>query len=271
MIIDGRAIAKDVVARVKEHTKQLSFVPKLGVVTCAPGVETKQYLELKTTKAKAVGIELVVLELPSEATTTDCIEATKRLAHDCHGILVQLPLPSHIDRDAVLSAVPNDKDADGFSYLSHNQTVLPPVVGAIEKILHQYNLTFTDKHVVVVGDGRLVGQPAYRYATERATKVTLLKEDSTDYNQILRDADVLISGVGQPHFITKDMVKEGVMVFDAGASEDGGVVVGDVHPEVANKASLFTPVPGGVGPITVAVLLSNVLTLCTNRTSLDKQ
>jgi methylenetetrahydrofolate dehydrogenase (NADP+)/methenyltetrahydrofolate cyclohydrolase len=261
MIVDGRAIAEKILSSVATQTADATYVPKLGIITCAPNAETKQYLDLKQRKAKAVGIELVVLELPLEATTADCVAATKRLAQTSHGVVVQLPLPEHIDRETVLAAVPVEQDPDGFAYGRDEHAVLPPVAGAIDYIVKEAGLSLVGKRVVVLGEGRLVGQPCAKYATAAGARVTILTEHSADYASQLLNAEVLITGIGKPHFITADMVKAGVVVFDAGASEDSGEIVGDVDPNVAEKASLFTPVPGGIGPITVAVLLQNVVGL----------
>ncbi len=259
MVVDGQKIAEELLNSVASKTKELSFVPKLGVVTCAPGIETRQYLELKKRKARQVGIDLIVLELLASSTTEDCIDCVNRLAQDCHGVLVQLPLPETIDRDLVLEAVPVTKDPDGFAFGRDSRSLLPPVASAIDIISKKYDISFTNKKVTVVGNGKLVGQPAARYAKDQGAEVVLLTEGSADYAEQIKTADILILGVGKSHFITKDMVKEGVVVFDAGASEDGGEVVGDMHPEVAEVASLYTPVPGGIGPITVAALLDNLL------------
>lgn len=261
MIVDGKALAQELLTNVAQEIQALPFSPKLGVLTCAPGPETRQYLELKRKRARAVGINLSILELPDFAHTEDCITALSGLARDAHGVLVQLPLPSHIDRELVLQAVPVEKDPDGFSYAQDSQSVLPPVVGAIEYISHKHSVVWQGKKVAVVGYGRLVGQPAEKYALSKGAEVAVLTEESSQYLETLQTADIVVSGVGKAHFITSDMVKDGVVIFDAGASEDGGVIVGDVHPEVVDRATLFTPVPGGIGPITIAVLLDNVLTL----------
>lgn len=261
MIIDGRALAQDLLNAVQTATTKLNATPKLGVVTCVPSPETKQYLELKQKKAKEAGINLSVLELPEYVTTDDCVATVQRLAEEVDGVLIQLPLPKHIDRETVLNAVPVDKDPDGFSYGTSEMSVLPPVVQAIDIIAGKYAFDWQDKQVVILGYGRLVGQPVAHYIRKQGIEPTILTEDSEYYFEAIRNADVLISGVGKPHFITRDMVKDSVAVFDAGASEDGGVIVGDVHQNVAEIASLFTPVPGGIGPITVAALLNNVLKL----------
>lgn len=261
MMVDGKAIAKNILDKVARETAAISFKPKLGVMTCAPQLETQQYLDLKKRKADEVGIDVIVLELPETASTADCVACVNRLADTCHGVLVQLPLPSHIDREVVLDAVPVTKDPDGFAYGRDTRSLLPPVAAAIDAIAKEHNVNFEGKKVTVVGDGKLVGQPALRYAEKSGGDVILLTEDSDDYDEHIKSADILISGVGKPHFINESMVKDGVVIFDAGASEDGGEVVGDIHPDASKKSSIFTPVPGGIGPITVAALLHNLTTI----------
>lgn len=261
MIVDGRAIAGELLSAVAEKTKKLSFTPKLGVITCAPGLETRQYLDLKQRKAKQVGIDLVVVELPIDASTEDCVACVERLSTSTHGVIVQLPLPASIDRERVLNAIPVNQDPDGFAYGENNQSVLPPVAAAINLISIKHQVEWKDKNVVVVGYGKLVGQPVAKYAETKGAEVTVITESSDDYFKIIKDADILVLGVGQPHFITGDLVKEGVVIFDAGASEEGGVVVGDADESTHSRASLVSPVPGGIGPITVAALLDNLLKL----------
>lgn len=261
MIIDGKAIAADILRDVAAVTKAAEQTLRMGILTCQPGPETKQYLQLKKRKAAAVGIALSILELPESATTADCVASVKKLAEQNEGVIVQLPLPDTIDREQVLAAVPAEQDPDGFQYGVVEASILPPVVGAIDEIVRRQAIDLTDQRVVILGNGRLVGKPALQYVTEAGAQVQQLLPDSANYDAIVAAADVLITGIGQPHRITPEHVAEGVQVFDAGASEDGGLIVGDVHPEVAKKATLFTPVPGGIGPITVAVLLRNLVEL----------
>jgi methylenetetrahydrofolate dehydrogenase (NADP+)/methenyltetrahydrofolate cyclohydrolase len=139
--------------------------------------------------------------------------------------------------------------------------VLPPVVGAIDEISKVYKLPWQAKQVIIFGEGRLVGAPAAEYAKQRGARIVIMNEFSQNVAEITKTADIIILGAGKPNLLTLDMVKEGVIVFDAGASEDGGLLVGDASPEVVNKASLFTPVPGGIGPVTVALLFRNLLDL----------
>ena len=259
MIIDGKAIAADILAEVATEVESLGEVT-LTAITCAPNFETKKYLEMKQRKAAAVGVTLNVVELPVETTTEQFVSQVFHIAQSTHGVVVQLPLPEHIDKDIVLRAVPVEKDPDVFAYGEKRDRVLPPVVGAIDEISQLHEVEWKNKRVVVLGQGTLVGKPAARYARKRGARVRVYEEGTLDLRS-LKTADIIISGIGKPAFITADMVQEGVVVFDAGTSEDGGELKGDVHLDVASHAQLMTPVPGGIGPITIAYLLKNLVTL----------
>lgn len=260
MLIDGKQIATEILGEVAIGTTALARVPTLAAVTCAPNFETQKYLEMKKRRAAAVGISLRVVELPADSTTDQVVASVHEVAHQVDGVVVQLPLPAQIDRDKVLQAVPREKDPDGFQYDGTPGSCLPPVVGAIDEIAKRQQVVWQGAQVVVLGHGKLVGQPATHYARAQGAVVTVVHKEGFSPD-IIRQADTLITGIGQPHFVTADMVKPGVVVFDAGTSEDGGVLVGDVHPEVAHLATILTPVPGGIGPITIAYLLRNLLDL----------
>jgi methylenetetrahydrofolate dehydrogenase (NADP+)/methenyltetrahydrofolate cyclohydrolase len=261
MIVDGREIATRIYNEVAYKAKTLNRAPILVAITCAPNFETGKYLTLKRRKAAEVGVELRVVELPEDITTNQVVEVIDEVSQYADGIVVQLPFPKSVNREVVLSAVPVHKDPDGFSYGANPDAVLPPVVGAIAEIAKDNQVLFKDARVVVMGQGRLVGSPAATFLRQAGSLVTTLTEVDKHDLSALKEADVIISGIGQPHFITVDMVKPGVVIFDAGTSEDGGVVVGDLHPDVASIAKLYTPVPGGIGPITVAILLRNLVDL----------
>lgn len=257
MLVDGKAIAASIYTELASEVAQLSAAPRMAIITCAPNFETTKYLELKRKKADQVGIALTIIELPETAITADFLDCIASVTPNVDGIVVQLPLPPQVDKAAVLAAIPATQDPDGLN----GGAVLPPVVGAIEAIATQAAFDWTGKSVAVVGNGRLVGQPAASYAKAAGANVMVLTETSPQFIESLQAADVIISGAGQPDFIKAHMVSEGVVVFDAGTSEDGGQLKGDVAPTVAKKAALFTPVPGGIGPITIAVLLRNVVLL----------
>jgi methylenetetrahydrofolate dehydrogenase (NADP+)/methenyltetrahydrofolate cyclohydrolase len=161
----------------------------------------------------------------------------------------------------VLKVIPEGCDVDAVHYDGTLSGVLPPVVGAISEVSLRHNVVFSGQRVVIVGKGRLVGAPAELWCSQQGADVTVVTEETANAADIIRNASILILGAGKPSLVTPDMIKEGVILFDAGTSEDGGVLRGDADPLYAQKAALFTPVPGGIGPITVAVLLRNLVTL----------
>lgn len=260
MLVDGKTIAATILETIAVEVESLGRPVTMTAVTCAPNFETKKYLEMKKSRAADVGVELRVVELSTEITTEEMVSKVFHIAEETDGVVVQLPLPEHIDKEMVLCAVPVDKDPDVFAYGEKRDRVLPPVVGAIDEISKLHKVEWKNKRVVVLGKGRLVGKPAARYARKCGARVRVYEEDTLDVTS-LKTADIIISGIGQAHFIKPDMVQEGVVLFDAGTSEDGGVLVGDVHPDTAAVAAVLTPVPGGIGPITIAYLLKNVVRL----------
>lgn len=261
MLVDGRVLARDLLHAVINEVSHLDVKPHLTVFTCAPNFETKKYLDLKVRRAKKAGVGINVIELPISCTTEDVVQSVTHAVMQTDGIIVQQPLPGHIDTNKVLAAIPLTSDADGAHYDGSDRTPIHPVAGAFAEILGRHDVLLAGQNVVVVGAGRLVGAPAAIWAKSQGASVTVITKDTVDNEVAIANADVLITGAGQPGLIKKDMVKPGVIVLDAGTSESNGQLVGDVDPEVAEIAALFTPVPGGVGPLTVAVLLQNVLHL----------
>ncbi len=260
-LVDGRLLAKQLTEEVLHLVAECKKPPRLVVVTCDPNFETKKFLALKQTKAESLGVLMETIVLPKESTTEEIITLIKDKSTEIDGVIVQLPLPKHIDTDLVLKSIPKEQDVDRFDYSGEDTDILPPVVGAIDEITKYYDVKWQDKKVVVFGQGRLVGAPAMLYARAKGACVKVVTENTTDILSATKDADIIILGVGKPDLLTSDMVKEGVVVFDAGASEDGGLLVGDANQDVGSKASLLTPVPGGIGPMTVILLFRNLLKL----------
>lgn len=259
MVVDGKAIAAELYATLKTQVATLSRAPRLAVLTCDPQAATRQYVALKERKAREIGIEVVVEELPAAASTEDMLSAITAASTTSDGIIVQLPLPAHIDTDAVIAAIPSLLDVDQFSYDGASATILPPVVGAIAEIAVRHRIDFANKNIVVVGDGRLVGHPVRQWLEGRRLPVSVVTKDTVDATALYAAADILILGAGQPALIKPEMIKSDVVIFDAGTSEAAGKVVGDADPACAMCASLFTPVPGGIGPITLAILFRNLV------------
>lgn len=265
MIVDGRKIAEGVFAKIRTDVLLLPRAPRLVVISCAPTPETERYLTLKEKKAAEVGIVTEVLRFEATTTTEEIVAASIMAQERADGIIVQLPLPSHIDTPRVLAAIPPSHDVDALN--PQTITLLSPVVGALHEILVTHGVTATGKHVTIIGSGKLVGLPAYTWFSAQEAQVSVVTKDTIDIGYYTRTADIVVCGAGVPGLLTPDMVKEGVIILDAGTSEDGGVLRGDADTTCAEKAALFTPVPGGIGPITIAILLRNVLDCATKRQS----
>ncbi len=261
MIIDGKSIAADIYREVANEVSHMEVKPHLTVFTCAPNFETKKYLALKLKKASEVGISINVIEFPEDVTTEDVVTSITRACIQTDGVIVQLPFPEHIDIDEVLKVIPGQYDVDCVNYNGTGKNILPPVVGAIKEISDRHDVLFAAQQVTVVGYGRLVGKPAEIWAQRQGAQVTVVTKDTGDLAEAVKDAHILILGAGQADLITPEMVSDNVVIFDAGTSEESGELRGDAAAECSKKASLFTPVPGGIGPITVAILLRNLVRL----------
>lgn len=264
MVIDGSKIARELRGELARAFAQ-GARRHLTVFTCDPTFETKQFLAIKKRTADELGVGLAVVEFPREVSAPELTHSIQQAVRTTDGIVVQLPLPSHLDAGEVLTAIPPSHDVDALTYDGGDSEVLPPVVGAIAEIARRHQVSFLNQQVVVVGRGRLVGAPAALWARRQGAAVSVTSQASPAQDRLLREADIIIAGAGVPGLITREQLKPGVVVFDAGTSEAEGVLAGDVDPGVAEIASLFTPVPGGIGPITVAVLFRNLATLAARR------
>lgn len=261
MIVDGKALAQRILDDVANVVALQPQAPRLAVFTCAPNFETQKFLQLKQKRAAEVGVAVELIVLSPHSTTEVVVKTIRATIALSDGIIVQLPFPDHMDTLAILAAVPDTHDVDALRYHGEETTIFPPVVGAIDVIASAHGVLFAGKSVVVVGQGRLVGVPAAAYARACGASVTIVLEDTPDRAVHLAAADILVLGAGVAGLVTAGEVKSGVIVFDAGTSEEGGMLVGDAAPNVASVASLLTPVPGGIGPITIAILLRNLLQL----------
>lgn len=264
MMVDGRAIAADLLQETRRRTERLGRVPLVRAITCAPSAATVSYLGIKERRAQEAGMELSVVTLPESATEESFIEAILQPGVDA--VIVQLPLPEHLNAVRIVDAIPLNLDADvlssrSYSAFLHAETeVLPPVVRAVQEILERSNVSLYEKKCVVVGSGKLVGRPVASWLLRQGADVLVVTNVEESKEELLA-ADVVVLGVGKPELVDASFLKQGVVLIDAGTSESGGQVVGDAHPSCAEVASVFTPVPGGVGPIAVACLFRNVVTL----------
>jgi methylenetetrahydrofolate dehydrogenase (NADP+)/methenyltetrahydrofolate cyclohydrolase len=271
-ILDGKKVAADVVASIKKEVEEIKaqgkHVPGLAVVLVGENPASKVYVGQKEKKCKEVGFNSFLHKLPASTTEEELLKLIDTLNNDraIDGILVQLPLPEQINTDKVLMAIAPSKDVDGFHPVNMGNLVtgLPAVHPCTPKgimyILDAYNIDIEGKHAVVVGRSNIVGKPIAHLLLDRNATVTICHSRTKDLAAIVRQADIVVAAVGRPRMITASMVKEGAVVIDVGINrlEDG--LVGDVDFEgVSEVASWITPVPGGVGPLTIAMLLQNAL------------
>ncbi len=275
MIINGIRIAEEIEARVaasiERCTESGAQPPRLRVFTCQPTFATQRFLALKSARAKEIGVALAVEECSPESSVDGIINAIREAIPESDGIIVQLPFPPHLDSAAILNAIPASHDVDAMGAETEKlleqgtSLVLPPVVGAIAEIIARHNVQVKGESVVVVGEGRLVGAPAAVWFRQQGAHVQTINKKTEGLARFAREADILVLGAGVAGLITPEMIREGVVIFDAGSSEDTGKLVGDADPACAEKSALFTPVPGGIGPITVALIFRNLLTLIEHR------
>ncbi|HUO50228.1 MAG TPA: bifunctional 5,10-methylenetetrahydrofolate dehydrogenase/5,10-methenyltetrahydrofolate cyclohydrolase [Candidatus Paceibacterota bacterium] len=259
-IIDGRAIAEDLYKELETRRARFAHAPRLGILV---GLETpliESYVRIKSKAAQRLGVELVRIDLQKSETTARAISAVRTLALETDGVVVQLPLPEHVDTNATLSSIPDNKDVDSISTATPEHDVDAPVALAVMEILRRSHVEQNGARVVVVGNGRLVGAPVAATLKRAGADVTVVTLESGSLAD-LKHADIVVLGAGSPGLVKPAHVKEGVVLIDAGTSEQGGKVVGDADPACADVASVFTPVPGGVGPIAVAMLFKNLFDL----------
>lgn len=250
MIVSGKEIAEGVYARLPKRPL------KLGIIVGEKNPVIDSFVRIKERAAERLGVTLVREELPEDSNTHEAVAALLSLSEKVDGIIVQLPLPGRIDGETVLAAISGEKDVDGISL---SPRVRPPVAEAVKEILEYSNYDAAGKKAVVVGSGRLVGKPCARLLEALNASVTVLERgDSLD---VLKDADVVVLGAGEPGIVQPEHLKNGVVLIDAGTSETGGKVKGDADPACAEIAAVFTPVPGGVGPVAVAMIFKNLFEL----------
>lgn len=263
MIVDGRKIAEDILKEAASLGRSLV----VRAVVMKPSPATESYLKVKSARATDAGMHLEVVQCSDDATTQDVIDAV--CAPGADATIVQLPLPAGLDQQAILDAIPPSADPDVLSTAAYADFVegkegalLPPVVDAVAEILMRSSVSIAGKHALVIGSGRLVGQPVFEWLRQQGAEVTAVTYESRDaLPTLLPHMDIVVSGAGSPGLITPEHLKEGVVLIDAGTSESGGQIKGDADPACAERASVFTPVPGGVGPIAVACLFRNAAKL----------
>lgn len=268
MIVNGKEITEEI----KEFLKQkiVKTDKKLNVVFVSVGENfvANKFVNLKQKFAYEIGVKSSVKNYSEKISEDDLKKEIEKIIADknVNGIVVQLPLPMHINTETILNLIPKEKDIDilgreSFNYFEKGELkILPPVVGAIKEIFDKYNIDFENKKIVVVGKGKLVGLPVSIWLSNQNIEHKVL-EKGDNILKYTKNADIIISGVGSPNLINIEMIKNDVILIDAGTSELNGQISGDIDKNCFGKASLFLRVPGGIGPITIAVLFKNLIML----------
>jgi methylenetetrahydrofolate dehydrogenase (NADP+)/methenyltetrahydrofolate cyclohydrolase len=274
-LLDGKSLAasiKDNLAQRTSALKARGITPGLGTVLVGDDPGSHSYVSGKHRDCQQVGINSIRIDLPATATQADVLAAISDLnaAKECTGYIVQLPLPSAINTQTILEAINPDKDADGLHPMNLGRLVagyaapLPCTPRGIVELINHYKIPLAGAEVVVIGRGLTVGRPLGLLLTRKAENatVTLTHTGTKDLASHTRRADIVIPAIGQAHFLKGDMVKAGSTVLDVGISRTDTGLVGDVDPSVMNVAAFVAPMPGGVGPMTRAMLLTNVVDAC---------
>ena len=274
-ILDGKALAASIKKDLALRTSALKsggVTPGLGTVLVGDDPGSHSYVGGKHRDCQEVGINSIRIDLPATATQADVLAAIKDLnaAKECTGYIVQLPLPKSINTQVILEAIDPDKDADGLHPLNLGRLVagypapLPCTPRAIVELINHYKIPLAGADVVVIGRGLTVGRPLGLLLTrkqENAT-VTLTHTGTKDLIAHTKRADIVVAAIGQAHFLKAEMIKPGATILDVGISRTDAGLLGDVDPSVMNVASFVAPMPGGVGPMTRAMLLMNVVDAC---------
>lgn len=271
-ILDGKQIAKEYRQGLQEQVESLKahgFTPKLSVILVGNDGASQSYVKSKKKAAEKIGMISEIVHLDESTSEEDVLKELDRLNRDdsVSGILVQVPLPKQVSEQKVLESINPDKDVDGFHpsnigklYIDE-QTFVPCTPLGIMEILKHADINLEGKHAVVIGRSHIVGQPVSKLLLQANATVTILHSRSKDMSKHLKDADVIVSAVGKPGLVNKDVVKEGAVIIDVGNTPDeNGKLKGDVeYDEVKEIAGAITPVPGGVGPLTITMVLNNTL------------
>lgn len=271
ILIDGRMVAKkwkDYVAQRTQRLIEKGVTPHLAVILVGENAASQVYVRNKENACIHAGIRSTIIRLPEVCTQEELENAVLSLNEDesVHGILVQLPLPKGLDEARVLALIDPDKDVDGFHAMNSGRLMngqpsfVPCTPLGVMKLLEAYQIPTRGKHAVIIGRSNIVGKPMAMLLLAADATVTICHSKTANLAEITRQADILVAAVGKPNFVTGDMIKQGAAVIDVGINRVDDGLVGDVHAEQAEKvASYLTPVPGGVGQMTIAMLLSNTL------------
>jgi methylenetetrahydrofolate dehydrogenase (NADP+)/methenyltetrahydrofolate cyclohydrolase len=268
MIIDGRKIAEEVLDQLRQEVSDKELMLRLGAILVGDDPEFKKFVELKAKVAEKAGIDFTIYKFPKEIGTEELKKSMHEIVEWSDGVLVELPLPKQIDQQAILNEVPVKKDVDVLSdeaqrlFYENKSKINPPAVEALKIVLEKNNISLKEKKVAVFGQGILIGKPISHWLEQQGAEVSKIRSTTENPKKLSLEADIIVAGVGKPGLIMGDMVQEGVVVIDFGYAKKGDKMEGDIDfDSVLPKASIITPVPGGMGPILIVAVLKNLIKL----------
>ncbi len=270
-IMDGKSLSEKIYEKIKSDVEKLNRKPTLAVILTKDNEAGAVYVRNKQRACEKTGINSMTIEFESDVTEKEMLDKIDELNQnpDVDAILVQLPVPNHLDTEKILNRISPDKDADGFHYVNAGKMFtghMPASVACTPKgiirLLDEYKIKIEGLNALVIGRSNIVGKPIAQLLLQRNATVTMAHSKTKNLSELSKMADLIVVAIGKPKFLTGDMVKDGVIIIDVGISRVDGKLSGDVDfDSVAPKASFITPVPKGVGPMTVAMLIQNTLEL----------
>ena len=271
VIMDGKALAERIKGEITNKVLKMDKKPALGTILVGSNPGSIAYVDGKHRDCAQVGIKSIKVNLPESATTAEVVKAVNELNQnpECTGFIVQLPLPKLVNTEEVLLAIDPNKDADGLNpinlgkFVLGKNTIIPCTPKAILALLTEYKIKLSGTKVLIIGRGTTVGRPLSILLSQKPNNATVTLAHSATSNllELMKQADIVVAAIGSAHFVKPGMIKDGATVIDVGITRTDQGLVGDVDPAVAQSASAFAPMPGGVGPMTRAMLLNNIIEL----------
>ena len=270
-ILDGKKLSLKITEELKEQVAKLQKKPKLAVILVGNDPASQIYVRNKQKKAEEIGFDSLVIPLPEDISEENLLEHIYILNEDdnINGILLQLPIPKHLNQQRILEAIEPIKDVDGFTTynfgrlaLGYKPYAIPCTPKGIIKLLEEYNIDIEGKNALVIGRSNIVGKPISLLLQQKNATVTMAHSKTKNLKEIALKSDIIVCAIGKPKMITADFVKDGAIIIDVGINRDENGLCGDIdYKEVYKKTSFITPVPGGIGPMTIAMLMENTLQL----------
>jgi methylenetetrahydrofolate dehydrogenase (NADP+)/methenyltetrahydrofolate cyclohydrolase len=263
-ILNGKIVRDKIIEEIKAKVASFPVVPTLAIIQVGNLPESNKYIKNKISFAEKIGVKVNLVNFASDVEESDVMKKISELNHDSavRGIIVQLPLPSGLNTQGVISAIAPEKDVDG---LTQGSKFTPATARAVLSLLDYYEISIAEKRVVIMGRSNLVGRPTARLFQDRGAKVTVVHSQTENPQEITRSAEILVVAIGKPGLVDESYLSAGQIVIDVGITLKDGKVVGDVNFEQAKSlVSAISPVPGGVGPLTVASLFLNLVEACEN-------